>query len=174
MGPSLKGKSEELPDYVTAQAQVQSEHMFALIQQSEAQEAKRQVREAGCPKDRRPMMAAKFDRERAEEVLAISRLREEHAFFLSQAIQFGPERRRGVVRTEAAFVADSVGVPGLYADKPRPDYPGTTARELGFLKQAYTKLDAVGSTASQRGEAAARAKQTANANRMMGPSPGFS
>ena len=169
MGPR-KG-DDDLPDYVMAQAQGQAEHVMALLKQSEDNEAVRASRTASCPRERQKVMNAQFERKRAKEVLKIQRLREEHAFFLSQSMQFGPEGGRGARRAANAFVPNTAGVPGLYADKPRPDCPGTTARELGFLKQAYSKLDATGPNAKERQLDAMRAKQAAQASRLTASSP---
>ena len=117
--------------------------MKDVLMESEINEAERAKRAASCSQSRMKDMSARHERERSSEVLKITRLREEHAALLAEAMRNGapehnPFGRRGAFRVPGA------GVPGLYADKVVPDKPGTTAQDLNFLKHVYSKLEGAG------------------------------
>jgi len=65
------------------------------------------------------------------QVLRIERLREEHAHLLAAAWRSGDNQ--GLSSRKNVFRREGEGVPGLYADKPVPDKPGTTSQVSSFL-----------------------------------------
>jgi hypothetical protein len=164
------GKGDDLPNYVKAMSKKQAEHLMVVLKETDERETLREKRSAECPEASRKAMLKAFDRERAAEVLSIQRLREEHAFFLDQALKYGPEGYRG--RRKERFVPDSAGVPGLYEDRPVPDRPGTTAQDLAFLKSCYSKLSGDGGREARRHSRGVLARrQTSAAQRMASEGP---
>lgn len=151
------GHSNALPGHVLTLAASQASHIREVLAEAEAQEEARQTAAVACPVDRRKPLAERHTRARDQEVLRVQRLREEHAQLLAAAWRAADaEPNRRASSGSRAFRREGKGVPGLYADQPVPDKPGTTSQHLGHMKAMYAKLD---DAQSHQARAAARANQ---------------
>lgn len=71
-------------------------------------------------------------------MLRIERLREEHAQILAAAWRSGDNQ--GLSSRKNVFRREGEGVPGLYADKPVPDKPGTTSQVRPYAFSCLKKM----------------------------------
>jgi hypothetical protein len=85
----------ELPAHVLILAAKQALELKEMVRESESSEKERVRRSSKCPTSRRHLMEEKFDRERDQEVLLITRIREEHGALLSHALQSSSVEKTG-------------------------------------------------------------------------------
>jgi hypothetical protein len=129
--PRRGKRGDAIPEVVMNMAKEQAKHIEAVLEEAGASEEGREARLKACPSSRRELLMELLDKERAEDKLKITRLREDHAMLLDRSLR---DHRDAVLseqvelRHAGTFVPEGTGVPGLYADKKIPDKPGTTAQ----------------------------------------------
>jgi hypothetical protein len=125
-------EKKDIPEQVLQKAKYQSKHLEEMLIAAQKREEERDRKLAACPPHRRQKLEERYESERNEEALRITRMRSDHIALLNyeanqeSAIVRHPHRKKG------AF---------LLPDQPKRDAPGSTLKDLEFMKEMARKLD---------------------------------
>lgn len=123
-----------IPEFVIQKAKHQAQHLQEMVIEAQKNEDAREKALRSYSKQHRAKLEERFDLERNDEALKITRMRTDHIALLNWEVQQQTERVRNY-RKKGSFLPPDDG------DK---YIPGSTCKDFGFLKQMYEKLETQG------------------------------
>lgn len=122
----------QIPESLLRKAELQSKHLEDMLIAAQQKEEQRDKMASICPKHRRQKLEERFEMERKEEALRITRIQADHIALLNHEANQDTALVRHAHRKKGAF---------LVPEGPKKDAPGSTLKDLEFMKEMARKLD---------------------------------